>query len=266
MILGIDHVVLAVEDPDAMAAALETSLGLTAGDGGRHDALGTFNRLIWLGDAYLELLGVFDAEIAASSWLGRPALAAIEDGGGLATWAIAVDDLDEALRWAPPGRGLGGPIDGERRRPDGRTVRWRLARPEVPTPTDPFLIEHDRSGAEWTDAERAARAEEAHPVGGRVRLAGVEVEAPSPAAAAGRLRSILAAAAEPAGRGAVRVRLGPHEARFVVPAQRTGALVDLVMDRPIRTRTTRVGSCHVRLRGTPREVGAGEHPEASADV
>src|SRR5690242_20237509 len=99
MLIGIDHVVLATDDPDAAAAALERQLGLAPGDGGRHEALGTFNRLVWLGDAYLELVGVFDGGLAATTWFGRSVLAALERGGGLATWAIAVDDVDEALRW-----------------------------------------------------------------------------------------------------------------------------------------------------------------------
>ena len=266
MLLGIDHVVLAVDDPDAAAAQIEAKLGLAATGGGRHDALGTFNRLVWLGDAYLELLGVFDRDLAAASWLGRPSLARLERGGGLVTWAIAVDDVDDVLRWGPPRDGLIGPIDGERRRDDGRIVRWSLARPEVPAPTEPFVIEHDRRAAEWTDAERAARADEVHPAGGRARLAAVEVEAASPAVAAGRLRKLLAAAVEPAGRGVVRLRFGPHEARFAIPAVRTGASLDIVVDVPIRTRTTRIGDCAIRLRGTPREVGAAPHPEPATDV
>src|SRR5690242_16739043 len=123
MLLGIDHVALATADPDATAAELETRLGLAAAGGGRHDALGTFNRLVWLGDSYLELIGVFDEPLARESWLGVPVLAALERGGGLATWVVAVDDLDVALRWGPPDGGLIGPLDGERRRPDGEVVR-----------------------------------------------------------------------------------------------------------------------------------------------
>ena len=284
MLVGIDHVVLATEDPDATAAALEARLGLAATGGGRHDALGTFNRLVWLGDAYLELVGVFDPDVAGRSWLGRPVLAALERGGGLVTWAIAVDDLDDALRWGPPDGGLTGPLDGERRRPDGREVRWRFARPEGLSPTAPFLIEHDLAAAEWTPLERAARADEQHPFGGRARLVGLEVQVESPARAAGRLRSLLAAAAEPAGRGAVRIRLGDHEVRFVdsrpTPA---AAVIDVVGDVPLRTRVTRVGDCDVRLRGWasgagdastgarepgtgPQEGGAGPHPDGSPPV
>ena len=82
MLVGIDHVVLACADPDATADVLERRLGLAATAGGRHDVLGTFNRLIWLGDTYLELVGVFDVELASRSWLGRPVIAALDAGEG----------------------------------------------------------------------------------------------------------------------------------------------------------------------------------------
>ena len=113
---------------------------------------------------------------------------------------MAVDDLEAHLRWAPESAGLAGPIDGERTRPDGRRVRWRLARPPEVSPSSPFLIEHDTAAAEWTPDERAARAAEEHPVGGRVRLVALEVENAAPAPAAGRLRSMLGTSVEPAGR------------------------------------------------------------------
>lgn len=266
MLLGIDHVALATEDPDATAAALEAKLGLAAGGGGRHAALGTFNRLIWLGDSYLELIGVFDRGLAARSWLGRPVLEALETGRGLVTWAIAVEDLDVALRWGPPDGGLVGPVDGARERPDGRVVRWRLAHPAEPAPTAPILIEHDRTAAEWTPEERAARADETHPLGGRVRLAGIEVATPSPAVAAGGLRRLVAAAVEPAGRNAVRVRIAAHEARFVVERPRGAAGIDLLADVPLRTRVARVGDCDLRLRGLPVEVLPAPSDEPSEGV
>jgi hypothetical protein len=266
VLLGIDHVVLAIADPDVAAADLETRLGLAATGGGRHDALGTWNRLVWLGDAFLELVGVFDPALASRSWLGRPVLAALERGGGLVTWAVAVDDLDETLRWAPPDAGIVGPLDGERRRPDERVVRWRLAHPPDLSPTAPFLIEHDRAAAEWSDADRLARAEEQHPLGGRARLAGLEVVAASPAVAAGRLRSLLAAAVEPAGRAAVRVRFADHEVRFVVSRPGSPAVVDVVADLPLRTRVARVGDCDIRLRGSPAAVGAPPQPNPEPDV
>ena len=159
MLLGIDHLVIAVADPDAAAAELEATLGLAPGGGGRHDRLGTFNRLVWLGDSYLELIGVFDRASAAGSWIGAPTLRALEAGGGLATWAIASDDLAADVAGLR-GRGstLAEPVDGERVRPDGRVVRWRLSAAE-PLDRDrpPFLIEHDPSGSRMV-AGRPRRA------------------------------------------------------------------------------------------------------------
>ncbi len=178
MLLGIDHVVIACPDPDAAAAELERSVGLRAGGGGRHDALGTWNRLVWLGDTYLELIGVFDRELAEGSWLGVPTVRALDAGGGLATWAVATDAIErDVTRLTGTGSGLAPPMAGERRRPDGGLVRWRLSAPsELGPDQPPFLIEHDPAGAEWTPADRAARARELHPIGGPVRLDTIELE------------------------------------------------------------------------------------------
>jgi hypothetical protein len=258
VLLGIDHVVLAVDDPDATAAQLETELGLRATGGGRHEALGTFNRLIWLGDSYLELVGVFDRGLAAESWLGRPVLRSLDHGGGLVTWAIAVDDLDGQLRWAPGDGRFVGPIVGERRRPDERVVRWRLAYPPDLGPALPFVIEHDLTGAEWTPDERSARATEAHPVGSRVRLVGLELIVESPPGAAGRIRSLLATSVGPDGRRAVRVEVGPQAVRFAMPGEDRGpsATVDLLAKAPGRGRMSRVGDCEIRLRRPRPDRGA----------
>jgi Glyoxalase-like domain len=264
VLLGIDHLVLAVGEPDAVAAALEAELGLAATGGGRHEALGTFNLLVWLGDSYLELIGVFDRGLAAASWLGRPAVEALERGDCLVTWAIAVDDLDGQLRWAPPDHGLVGPLDGERRRPDGRVVRWRLAHPPAPSPTAPFLIEHHPSGAEWSPAERADRATQQHPVGGPVRLASLDVEtALAPRAAAG-LRSLIGVTVAPDRRGVVRVPIGDQTVRFVTPRGEDDppAVVELVADAPIhRRRTMRIGDTEIRVRRATPPAAPAARPD-----
>jgi catechol 2,3-dioxygenase-like lactoylglutathione lyase family enzyme len=252
VLLGIDHLVIAVEDPDAAAATLGEKLGLDASEGGRHEALGTYNRLVWLGDSYLELIGVFDAALAARAWIGPPVLAALERGGGLATWAVAVDDLDALLRWVPPDPGLAGPIDGERIRPDGGVVRWRLAHPPALSETSPFAIEHDPAGAEWTPDQRATRATQQHSLGGRVRLASVEVVSDAAPVAAGRLRRLLGTSAQPAGRGAVAIAVGSQEVRIVAARPRGLAAADLFADVPLpRRRSVLIGGLEIRLSGLP---------------
>src|SRR5689334_10108132 len=190
MLTGIDHVIVATADPDAAAESLQTTLGLQPAGGGRHETHGTYNRLFWLGDSYLELMGVFDDALAADSWWGRHMRAVIERGGGLAGVVFATDDLDaDRARLEAMGSTLGEPTSGERRRPDGEVVRWRSARPPV---IDPdlglmFVIEHDTSAAEWRPEDRAARSSLEMPGLGRVRLIRVELGVPDVARATMRL-------------------------------------------------------------------------------
>ena len=75
--MRIDHVIVAASDLDAAAARLEAEHGLRAAGGGRHEGLGTHNRIVPLGGGYLEILASADAAEAARSPLGRALAAAI---------------------------------------------------------------------------------------------------------------------------------------------------------------------------------------------
>jgi hypothetical protein len=91
----IDHVIYATRDLDAAAARMESELGLAVLPGGRHDGMGTHNKIVPLGSGYLELLAVADPDEAASSALGASLLARLDAvGDGLLGWAVAVDDVD----------------------------------------------------------------------------------------------------------------------------------------------------------------------------
>jgi len=160
MLLGIDHLVIAVPDPDASIDLLAAELGLTSGaSGGYHPGWGTRNRLLWLGDTFIELLAIDDPELASESWLGAPALVQLARGAGLVSWAISTDDLEaDAAHLQNAGGTVDEFLDGRRTRTDGRAVRWRLALPPVVSLEHPFLIEHDTTAAEWTRADRSARA------------------------------------------------------------------------------------------------------------
>ena len=249
MFLGIDHLVLAVEDPDGAAADLERRLGLEATGGGRHDALGTFNRLVWLGDSYLELIGVFDQPLAAASWIGAPTLRALDAGGGLATWAIATDALDRDVeRLRAMGADHGEPQPGQRRRPDGAVVGWRLAASPRLGPADPpFLIEHDVTSAEWKPADRAARAEQRHPLGGAVRLETVELPVDDPNVTIQRLARAVGLRFRPslAGSGARDASVGGQTVRL--RPRRTGspfaASIHLAVAAAVDPRTTELLGC-----------------------
>jgi hypothetical protein len=226
MLLGIDHLVLAVRDLDAATAELEGSLGLQVGGGGSHPAFGTQNRLIWLGDSYLELVSVLDRAVAAQSWFGRLVEAELERGEGLVTWALASDALEsDVAGFQASGSSLGEPAAGERRRDDGSVVRWRVALPERPGPAEPFLIEHDPASAEWTPADRAARADESHPLGGPVRLDVLELPTGNVPAAIQRLARTLGLRFRPslAGRGARDANLGQQIVRLAPARSAAGA-------------------------------------------
>ena len=189
MLLGIDHLVIAVRDPDAAAAELERDAGLAFTGGGRHEAMGTFNRLAFLGDTYLELIGVFDPGLVASSTtfvVGRAAMAMLDAGReGLATYALETDDVaGETARLRAGGSIIGEPVAGSRTRPDGGVVRWVTAFQPPGPDLPPFLIEHQYAGAEWGDEARAARLAFQHPAGGRVRMTALELPVADPVATA----------------------------------------------------------------------------------
>jgi hypothetical protein len=128
----IDHVLIAV--PDLDAGKLEERYGLDSVPGGRHTGWGTANRIVPLGDAYLELVAVVDpaADSAFARWVAQ--------GEGLLGWAVRTDDLD-----AVAGR-LGLTTHaGSRAAPDGAPVEWRTAGLEqaIAEPCLPFFIQWD---------------------------------------------------------------------------------------------------------------------------
>ena len=69
--LELDHVLIAVADLAAAARELEVRHGLASVEGGRHPGWGTANRIVPLGDTYLELIAVVDEAEAAESPFGR---------------------------------------------------------------------------------------------------------------------------------------------------------------------------------------------------
>jgi hypothetical protein len=228
VLLGIDHLVIAVRDPDAAAAEMGRDAGLAFAGGGRHEAMGTFNRLAFLGDTYLELIGVFDRGLVESSMtfaVGWASMAALDKGReGLATYALATDDVvGDAARLRAGGSPIAEPVSGARTRPDGGVVRWLTAFPLLGPTEPPFLIEHDLAGAEWGNAARAARASFSHPAGGRVRMTALEVPVADPVTAADAYGRVLAIAFSEGWRTAV----GDQEIRLRSGSQADPPVVHL---------------------------------------
>ena len=114
-----DHLVVAVEDLDE-AAARWRAAGIPAERGGAHP-VGTENVLVrGPRPAYVELIAAGSEE--SNPWLDR-----IRAARGPISWAVAVDDLDEA-RTALEAAGFepDPPVPGSRRTPDGELLEWRV--------------------------------------------------------------------------------------------------------------------------------------------
>jgi catechol 2,3-dioxygenase-like lactoylglutathione lyase family enzyme len=205
-VLRLDHVVYAVPDLDEAAIRFRESFGLDSTEGGRHERWGTANRIVPLGDQYLELVTAVDAPMAAETEFGRGVLERAAAGGGWFTIAAVADDLDAVASR------LGIEVDsGSRTRPDGKTVRWRMAGLEDPRRESwmPFFLAWD--GPQDLHPGRAR-------AGHGVRAQGIAwVEAGGDA---GRLREWLGADELP-----VRVIEGEPGIRRVALATPDGELV-----------------------------------------
>jgi hypothetical protein len=121
-VIELDHVILATPDLDGTAHRLEAEHRLPSVPGGRHAGLGTENRIVPLGDAYVELLGVADRDEAAANPFGTWLLANVEGGEAWIGWSVRTDDLDGVCaRLGLEAQAM------ERSRPDGFELRWRVA-------------------------------------------------------------------------------------------------------------------------------------------
>jgi hypothetical protein len=137
--LRIDHAIYAVGDLDAAGDQIYEREGLASVPGGRHEGWGTANRIVPLGETYLELIAVVEDEEAESSDFGRAVLSSVAEDRPLLGWVVATDDIE----------GVAERLDLEvesksRDRADGSTLRWRLAGLEAAMESGgvlPFFIE-----------------------------------------------------------------------------------------------------------------------------
>jgi hypothetical protein len=141
--MRIDHVLIASRDMDATAARLLAEHGLASVEGGRQRGWGTGNRIIPIGDQYLEIIGIADQAEARVNPLGQHVLAMTSDGDTFLGWCVRPDDFHATVSRL----GLEA-VPGSRARPDGVEVRWRLAGlPEAMVdPWLPFFISWDDMG------------------------------------------------------------------------------------------------------------------------
>lgn len=118
--LRLDHLAVTCLDLDEGTAAVEAALGVRPGPGGRHPHMGTHNRLLGLGDVYLEVIAP-DPDAPRPVW-PRWFRMDERDGTALTNWICATGDLDGALAAAPAGAGVAVALS---RGP----YRWRIGIP-----------------------------------------------------------------------------------------------------------------------------------------
>ncbi|HUF93978.1 MAG TPA: VOC family protein [Candidatus Limnocylindria bacterium] len=224
MLTGIDHLVIAVDDLEA-ARASYTALGFTVVEGGRHTGIGTYNALIAFQDgAYLELIAFYEPR-DDHRWF-----APLQKGQGLVDFCLQTDDLPaDTLALRRAGVDIGEPEHRNRKRPDGKDIRWifSLAR-GAHRGVAPFIIA-DESGRD----ERVPR-ERTH-ANGVTGIGTVTVAVDDLARVRGWYASVLGRRGEDvtrpelAGAG-VRFTIGPHAFEFLAPAG-AGAIKDWLAAR-----------------------------------
>lgn len=138
MLLGIDHIVIAVPDLEAAAGDFER-LGFTVVPGGRHP-VGTHNVLISFADgSYIEIIAFYRANPGHRWW--KP----LQKGEGLVDFCMQTNDLPgDTAKLREAGVDIDDPVPWSRTRPDGYQLKWllSLAR-EGHRGVAPFLIQDE---------------------------------------------------------------------------------------------------------------------------
>ena len=146
MLTAIDHIIIGVNNLEQAATLFSQKLGLAASGGGIHPTGGTANRIIVIGDTYLELIAIHTPKEAQQSMLDRLAI-----HEGYLNFVLASNDI-EADSTAMINRGIPilGPTPGSLRAADGRTRGWSRTNIERPDLAQlyPFIIQHDSAGEE----------------------------------------------------------------------------------------------------------------------
>ena len=138
--LRIDHVIYAVDDLDSAGALLFEREGLASVPGGRHEGWGTANRIVPLGESYLELITDVDPDEAEQSEFGRAVRRALTEDHPLVGWVVATDDIDAVAKR------LDLQVEEKSREAsDGSTLSWQLAGLEraMKTGALPFFVQWD---------------------------------------------------------------------------------------------------------------------------
>lgn len=163
MLTSLDHIIIGVHNLAEAAHTFQHILGLAPSGGGIHPLGGTANRIVVIGDTYLELITV-DRPAEAHESIRRR----LAQGEGYLNFVLSSDNLiAESQAIKQRGVTLIGPTPGELRSEDGRTRGWMSAHVEhaILAQHYPFLIQHDSTGQERRQRLAGWRTPPEHPLG-----------------------------------------------------------------------------------------------------
>jgi hypothetical protein len=151
---NIDHIVYCVPNLHRAVDNLTSLLGVRPVIGGRHEAHGTKNALLHLGEScYLEILAIDEENKGISSprWMGVDSI----DQPQITRWSLKAINLEEQSKivhnYHPD---MGQIITGQRITPLGELLKWNMIVP-LASPTVelvPFFTDWSNSGRHPTDA------------------------------------------------------------------------------------------------------------------
>jgi Glyoxalase-like domain len=119
--LTFDHLAISCLTLEDGAAQIEAALGVALSPGGQHPRMATHNRLLNLGELYLEVIAP-DPSLPAPAWPRWFDLDRFAGPPRLTNWVARCDDLGAELALSPPGSGI--PVTLQR-----SDFRWDMAVP-----------------------------------------------------------------------------------------------------------------------------------------
>ena len=119
--MRLDHLAVSAMTLEEGVAHVEAALGVALAPGGQHPLMATHNRLLGLGDVYLEVIAA-DPSAPRPTWPRWFDLDRFSGVPRLTNWIAACDDLEAELAQGPDGVGL--PVALAR-----GDLRWQMAVP-----------------------------------------------------------------------------------------------------------------------------------------
>ena len=162
MLNALDHIIIGVHDLAQAETIFSEKLGLAVSGGGIHPSGGTANRIIVIGDTYIELITVRMPEEAQPSMLNR-----LTKGDGYLNFVLSSNDIAaDSAAMTQRGVAIIGPTAGQLKSHTG-TRGWSRIDVERPDLTQhyPFIIQHDSSGEERRFRLAGWKQPPAHPLG-----------------------------------------------------------------------------------------------------